>query len=442
MLPFFATHPTLPHEDAHERVSLSKDFGIGYHSTEGSVCRTKRLEMGLDMELSVEKRHYKRLAAELRMALVSGTDEEALSAIKELVPLRSYATPKELVDFLERACVWASREVVDAIIADLGPIPYCGWALALALRCDREDIAYDLKARRVNLLEDPEIPESLPERSLLIHDLTRGDMTGSSPKLFEDPQGRSVTSEIFRTFGPSEELVGADYSRGTDARRSCELVAKLANDQSFIPVVFDDIFRAALACASRAHAYPASYVPGTAESCIELADALLELWRQHLGGTERIPELLGRMVVPNQDERLIVWICEKVPEVFYDRLCSQSWLKKNVGLVRRMVAHLTPGTEYQNGVLLSVLAGGACFDQLEDLLGWQNTYTPANLDRAIDAASEAGHAEIAAWLLTLRQDLSDTAKSVEDAKAEEEPEQKEAPQDDEGDLGDLSDLLL
>ena len=65
--------------------------------------------MGLDMELSVEKRHYKRLAAELRMALVSGTDEEALSAIKELVPLRSYATPKELVDFLERACVWASR---------------------------------------------------------------------------------------------------------------------------------------------------------------------------------------------------------------------------------------------------------------------------------------------------------------------------------------------
>ena len=148
------------------------------------------------------------------------------------------------------------------------------------------------------------------------------------------------------------------------------------------------------------------------------------------------------MVVPNQDERLIVWICEKAPEVFYDRLCSQSWLKKNVGLVRRMVAHLTPGTEYQNGVLLSVLAGGACFDQLEDLLGWQNTYTPANLDRAIDAASEAGHAEIAAWLLTLRQDLSDTAKSVEDAKAEEEPEQKEAPQDDEGDLGDLSDLLL
>ena len=111
--------------------------------------------MGLDMELSVEKRHYKRLAAELRMALVSGTDEEALSVIKELVPLRSYATPKELVDFLERACVWASREVVDAIIADLGPIPYCGWALALALRCDREDIAYDLKARRVNLLEDP-----------------------------------------------------------------------------------------------------------------------------------------------------------------------------------------------------------------------------------------------------------------------------------------------
>lgn len=417
-------------------------WGLATILQKAASAASSGLKWGLHMEMSVEKRHYKRLAAELRMALVSGTDEEALSAIKELAPLRGQATAKELTDFLERACVWASRDIVDAIFSYLGPIPYRGWALALALRCGREDIAYDLKARRTNLLEDPEIPEDLPERPLLIHDLTRGDMTGSSPKLFEDPEGRSVTSEIFRTFGPAEELVGADYSRGTDVRRSCELVAKLANDQSFIPIVFDDLFRAALACASRAYAYPTSYVPGTAESCLDLVDALLELWRQHLGGTDRIPELLGRMIVPNQDERLIVFICEKAPEVFYEKLCSQSWLRKNVGLVRRMVAHLVPGTEYQNGVLLTVLAKGACFDQLEDLLGWQNTYTAANLDRAIDAASEAEHAEIAAWLLTLRQDLADTEKTAEEAKAEEEPAQKEAPQDGGEDLGDLSDLLL
>lgn len=391
------------------------------------------------MELSLEKRQYKRLCAALRMALVTGTEQEALDAIDALKPMRGMATAKELTDFLERACVWSSCKVVDAIFSELGPIPYKGWALALALRCDREDIAMDLKARRINLLEDPDVPKEALDHNLLVVELTRGDMTGSSPRLFQDPQGRSVCSEIFRPFAPHEELLGSDYSRGTDVTKSCELIAKLANEQAFIPIVFDDLFRAALACASRAFASPASYVPGTPEACLDLAKAMLELHKQKLGGTERIEKLLGDLIVPSQDERLIIFICEQAPAVFYDQLCSQSWLRKNVGLVRRMVAHLVPGTEYQNGVLMSVLASGACFDQLEDLLGWKDTFTPGNLDRAIDAASEAGHAEIAAWLLTLRQDLSDTDKAQE-ATQHPEDSPKEGPGGE--DLGELSDLLL
>lgn len=391
------------------------------------------------MELTVEKRQYKRLASALRIALVEGTDEEALSAIQAIKPLRDLASPKELTDFLERASVWSSRAVVDAIFSELGPIPYRGWALALALRCDREDIAYDLKARRVNLLEDPQIPKELPEYNLVCQDLTRGDLTASSPRILKDPQGRSVSSEVFRSFGDSEELLGSDYSRSTDIVRTCELVAKLANDQSFLDIVFDDLFRAAVACASRAFAHPSSYAPETPKACLDLADAMLSLHRQNLGGTKRMEELLGQMVAPGQDERLIVFICEKAPEVFYSELCSQSWLRKDVGLVRRMVPHLGEGTEYQNGILLSVLAQGGCFDQLEDMLGWQHTFTPANLDRAIDAASEAGHAEIAAWLLALRRDISDTAEAADAPQHEGAAASEKAAEDD---LGDLSDLLL
>lgn len=393
------------------------------------------------MELTCEIRRYKRLMAEVRIQIVNGNDEETCAALKAVEPYLSQISPFEKVDLLERACLWSSKEIVDTLFDTLAPFVYRGWALALALRSGREEIARDLLRRGVDLLEDPTIPLGTPNRDELVRRLTRGGLTEVSKELFENPFAVSVTRGAFVPPSNSEALLGANYSRGYSIVTTVALIEKIASEGRFSAVVFDDLLRTALLLASSAHRNPASYPPETAESCLTLARALLKMCSNNKGDTERIDAVAARFITPDTDENTMAFICECAPQVFYQKLAGADWLQKNTDLVRAMVNHLTPGTQYQNGVLLRVLARGACLDELKEMRPWKNTFTSANINAAIDAASEAGHAEVAAWLLTVAQGVNDSKKGAA-AHAKPQAKSDQDERDDRDDLGDLSDLLL
>ena len=76
-----------------------------------------------------------------------------------------------------------------------------------------------------------------------------------------------------------------------------------------------------------------------------------------------------------------------------------------------------------NGKLLELLAADGRMAQLEELGSWENTLTAGNVDAAMQAASAAGHAEAAAWLLAHHPSRGHAANSS-------------------AGLGDLEDLLL
>lgn len=57
----------------------------------------------------------------------------------------------------------------------------------------------------------------------------------------------------------------------------------------------------------------------------------------------------------------------------------------------------------QSGTLLRILAAAGAMSELQAVIGWTGATEPQALRAAIDAASEAGHAEAATWLFVQLQ---------------------------------------
>lgn len=348
-----------------------------------------------------------------RDAIASGRVVQAVSELIEVAGLRDELTPTQLVDLLERSCVYGPRLLVDFVWDQLGPFVYRGWALALALRCAREDVARDLMERGVRLLEDPPLPAQY--RSIAAHEsaLSRFDLTEGSPNLFLDSSTRTVCSEPFEPFSGNEQLVGGSFATTASVAATCDAVGRLAGEGLFDDLAFADLLRAVVVRASELALSPDPAQPEAHDACIGLAARLLDLHTGRGMGGSSVALVVATMLRDRTGLPILALLCDNDPTVFYEALESYDWLSSDPALVRRVVPHLRPGTPAQNAHLAEVLARGGCLEELHTVASWPQALSPEGLERAIEAASAAGHAEVASWLLARRRQASADAGSDE-----------------------------
>lgn len=329
---------------------------------------------------------------------------EALAAVRALAPFAEAVSATEAVDLLERASAFGQVDVVDAVWdAFDGDFAYTGWALALALRCACEDAARDLLSRGVDLLGDFRKPRKLC--ALMPHEgtFTRFDLTRESPTLFLNNMDHTVSTEVFEPFTGVEQLAGKSYARKTSVSDACACVYRIARDGLFDATVFDDLFRAAVVRAWHALRHPTSRDPQTAEACFDLGRRMLALHRTRGMGDANVELVLGNLVVPRADRAVVGFVCKNAPDVFLGRMMALDWLRADVDLLRAMVPLLGPGTPAQNAELLRIMAAAGHMQELQTVAAWPHALDPASADAAIQAASAAGHAEAATWLLARKQ---------------------------------------
>ena len=329
---------------------------------------------------------------------------EALAAVRALASFAEAVSATEAVDLLERASAFGQVNVVDAVWdAFDGDFAYTGWALALALRCANEDAARDLLSRGVDLLGDFRKPRKL--RALMPHEgtFTRFDLTRESPTLFLNNMDHTVSTEVFEPFTGVEQLAGKPYARKTSVSDACACVYRIARDGLFDATVFDDLFRAAVVRAWHALRHPTSRDPQTAEACFDLGRRMLALHRTRGMGDANVELVLGNLVVPRADRAVVGFVCKNAPDVFLGRMMALDWLRADVDLLRAMVPLLGPGTPAQNAELLRIMAAAGHMQELQTVAAWPHALDPASADAAIKAASAAGHAEAATWLLARKQ---------------------------------------
>ncbi|MDY4015289.1 VWA-like domain-containing protein [Parafannyhessea umbonata] len=329
---------------------------------------------------------------------------EALAAVRALAPFAEAVSATEAVDLLERASAFGQVDVVDAVWdAFDGDFAYTGWALALALRCACEDAARDLLSRGVDLLGDFRKPRKLC--ALMPHEgtFTRFDLTRESPTLFLNNMDHTVSTEVFEPFTGVEQLAGKPYARKTSVSDACACVYRIARDGLFDATVFDDLFRAAVVRAWHALRHPTSRDPQTAEACFDLGRRMLALHRTRGMGDANVELVLGNLVVPRADRAVVGFVCKNAPDVFLGRMMALDWLRADVDLLRAMVPLLGPGTPAQNAELLRIMAAAGHMQELQTVAAWPHALDPASADAAIQAASAAGHAEAATWLLARKQ---------------------------------------
>lgn len=340
-----------------------------------------------------------------RDSFAAGRLAESVIDVILCLEYRDQLTSAERIDLLERSCVFGPLDLVQVVYEQLGPFSYRGWALALALRTAREDVARYLLDQGVDLLEDVQVPELY--RAIAAHEssLSRFDLTRSSPNLLLNPLEHTVSTEVFASFSGSDQLMGSSFATLSDVAATCDLVGRLAEEGRFDSVVFDDLFRAALARAQEVMRRPEGEPDYAVEALLGLARRMLALRRERGLGSDYLDLIMGNLITPTAEEGIVAFVCEEAPRVFLGRLVALSWLRGKVDLVRRMVPHLSGGTEEQDRALLCLLAGNGFLDELRQVEAWPGAATRGNLDAAIAEAAGAGRAECASWLLARRREL-------------------------------------
>lgn len=341
-----------------------------------------------------------------RDAMAAGHLTEAITAVMAVVPHRQAATAAQLVDLLERACVYGPRMLVDFVWDELEPFAYRGWALALALRCAREDVARDLLDKGVRLMEDPPMAEGY--RTIAAHErsLSRFDLTQGSAGLFAEARQRTVCTEVFAPFRGEEQLVGGTFATSTNLASTCDVVGRLAGEGLFDDVEFDDLLRAALLRAAQLGHAPDPSQPEAQDACLALARRLLRLHERRGLGGGYLGLVLGNFLHDRTDESILTFLCREAPQAVHEALESFSWMADDGELLRRLVAHLSPGTPRQNAHLLRLLARFGYLPQMRAVAKWPGASDAQALDQALEAASGAGHAQAASWLLGRRRSLA------------------------------------
>lgn len=356
------------------------------------------------------------LVAGAREALGAGDGGSFRSLVARLSPLRDLVTATQAVDLLERAACLGGTDDLDALWdAFDGDFAYPSFALCLALRHAREDVARDLLARGVDLLGETRVPHH--RRGLLPPEgrLTRFALTRRSPTLFLNNMDPTLSTDVFGEAREGEQLEGAPFGGKTDLGATCDLVGRLAGEGLFDPVAFDDLFRAAAVRAWHALRHAGEIDEGVADTCLQLCSRMVDLHLSQGMGDERFERIMSNLVVPRASRRMVEFVCREEPEVFFRCLDERPWLGDDPALVSSLVPTLSPSADERlNGRLLCILAAEGDMDGLRNVSAWPRTMGRENVTRAMGLASETGHAEAAAWLLgMLRGNEADAAAAGE-----------------------------
>ena len=364
------------------------------------------------------------LVAGARDALGDGDGGSFRSLAARLSPLRDLVTATQAVDLLERAACLGGVDDLDALWdAFDGDFAYPSFALCLALRHAREDVARDLLARGVDLLGEVRVPRRC--RGLLPPEgrLTRFALTRRSPTLFLNNMDPTLSTDVFGEAREGEQLEGAPFGGGTDLGATCDLVGRLAGEGLFDPVAFDDLFRAAAVRAWHALRHAGEIDEGVAGTCLGLCSRMVDLHLSRGMGGDRFERVMSNLVVPRASRRMVEFVCREEPEVFFRCLDERPWLQDDPALVSSLVPTLSPSADERlNGRLLGILAGEGDMEGLRAVSAWPRTMGRGNVTRALGIASKAGHAEAAAWLLgRLRGSGADAPATGETSDATRSP---------------------
>ncbi len=364
------------------------------------------------------------LVAGARDALGDGDGGSFRSLAARLSSLRDLVTATQAVDLLERAACLGGVDDLDALWdAFDGDFAYPSFALCLALRHAREDVARDLLARGVDLLGEVRVPRRC--RGLLPPEgrLTRFALTRRSPTLFLNNMDPTLSTDVFGEAREGEQLEGAPFGGGTDLGAACDLVGRLAGEGLFDPVAFDDLFRAAAVRAWHALRHAGEIDEGVAGTCLGLCSRMVDLHLSRGMGDDRFERVMSNLVVPRASRRMVEFVCREEPEVFFRCLDERPWLQDDPALVSSLVPTLSPSADERlNGRLLGILAGEGDMEGLRAVSAWPRTMGRGNVTRALGIASKAGHAEAAAWLLgRLRGSGADAPATGETSDATRSP---------------------
>ena len=361
------------------------------------------------------------LVAGARDALDAGDSGSFRSLVAQLSPRRDLVTATQAVDLLERAACLGGASDLDALWdAFDGDFSYPSFALCLALRHAREDVARDLLNRGVDLLGEVRVPHHC--RGLLPPEgrLTRFALTRRSPTLFLNNMDPTLSTDVFGEAREGEQLEGAPFGGKTDLGSACDLVGRLAGESLFDPVALDDLFRAAAVRAWHALRHAGEIDEDVANTCLGLCSHMVDLRLSRGMGDDRFERIMSNLVVPRASRRMVEFVCRQEPEVFFRCLDERPWLRDDPALVSSLVSALRPSADERlNGRLLGILAAEGDMDGLRAVSAWPRTMGRQNVTRAMGLASEAGHAEAAAWLLgMLRRDEPDAPTTGETGRAE------------------------
>ena len=335
-------------------------------------------------------RDGKEVLQDLRDAIQDKDDERVYVLIDEAGLLDLSAV--ERIDILERAAIGSGAGIVQHVIDVLRP-PYAGFAYALSLRYANEGAARFFARNAYDLLEDA--PDEGREQKLERFDLTR-----SSPNLLLDLVAPSVATEVFSAPCESEQLTGPDFPQTTDLAATCELVLDLVSRGSFDSVVVDDLFRAAIAEVHMLKGVPAGNDHDFSSILIDFCGRMLDLHRTYGFGSTYLDLLLANLIRPHVSPEVVAFIAAKAPETMLSALETRHWLRSDMELVKRIARAFPADSKEKAGPLVVRLAEMGAVSELSHVLSWPKVLTPEVTVRAVDAATDKGHAECALLLLS------------------------------------------
>ncbi len=361
---------------------------------------------------------------------------ESVMNVLLLAEAKDGLTPVELVDLLERSCTFGPKDLVAVVTVRLGPFAYRGWALLLALRAGREDVARLLLSEGATLLEEPACGRYHRTGSR-VASVCRNCLTSQSPAIWDALRERTMGVEVFRPFTGTEQLEGSSFSTLRDVAATADAVARLAREGAFCEDDLLDLCRGSLVAAWDALADPRHHEDYAPEATLALFSELCGMLSPDGAPEPRLAHLLSTALVPEVPPRVAAAIAKAAPAVVLHAVEKGLWPATEVSSLRRLLPHLSAGTEGQNGALLAIFASNGCYDEIDVLATWERTLTSKNLKAATRAAAEAGHSEAATILAAFSVDAGVVAGN----DASRQGTHGSRPADDQG-LGGLAGLAL
>ncbi len=314
-----------------------------------------------------------------------------------LIAIQPYVgqiAPDDAVSLLDAAAAYCDYKVVDELFKMFGKFEFVASALCHAIGKGDTQMAIDLAKRGATLdleLNDMQIP---------------GDTDHDKANRRTRYLGRYLADDTFKYIGSGRALtfnaanVSGFIYRLCNTPRSHTTIVALANEEL---LTSRDLKGLCLSAASEGKYDLARELIGM--GALNGSKVLIEVNRP--GVPRMVPiQDVEDLLYPGCDRACAEFVCGSVP----DRVSgcwANAYLSEDPETVRVMVPHLKSEDVLDKASLMELLARNDYRDELQTVAGWDGALTAENLQRAIEAASDAGHVGTSAWLLQKKRELPD-----------------------------------